>query len=128
MHLVWVYPDELELGGRGYSMTACASCCRRAEFGWVAADALMPLPGDLLCYVKDGNTWRIAGFFGGLPPASRCANVGAGARLRRRTNVAPIPGTISAYTCVLDARLQHEVLRFADPPAGRSLQRATPPW
>ena len=49
-------------------MTTCASCCRRDEFGFVASDALLPLPGDLLCYAKDGNTWRIAGFFGGLPP------------------------------------------------------------
>ena len=39
------------------------------QFGFVASDALLPLPGDLLCYAKDGNAWRIAGFFGGMPPA-----------------------------------------------------------
>ena len=67
MHLVWVYPD-LSPAAAVHTETV-RIVLPSGQFGFVAADALMPLPGDLLCYVKDGNSWRIAGFFGGLPPA-----------------------------------------------------------
>jgi hypothetical protein len=33
--------------------------------GFVAIDALLPLANDQMCYVKDGNAWKIAGFLGG---------------------------------------------------------------
>lgn len=32
--------------------------------GFVSADAIAPLGNDQLCYVKDGNSWKIAGFIG----------------------------------------------------------------
>jgi hypothetical protein len=67
MHLVWVYPDESPAAAVFNDNVRIV--LPSGAFGWVAADALLPLPGDLLCYAKDGNTWRIAGFFGGLPPA-----------------------------------------------------------
>ncbi len=67
MHLVWVYPDESPAAA--VHTDTVRIVLPSGAFGYVAADALLPLPGDLLCYVKDGNTWRIAGFFGGLPPA-----------------------------------------------------------
>jgi hypothetical protein len=67
MHLVWVYPDESPAAA--VHTESVRIVLPSGEFGYVAADALLPLPGDLLCYVKDGNAWRIAGFFGGLPPA-----------------------------------------------------------
>ena len=67
MHLVWVYPDESPAAA--VHTETVRIVLPSGQFGYVAADKLMPLPGDLLCYVKDGNTWRIAGFFGGLPPA-----------------------------------------------------------
>ena len=66
-HLVWVYPD-LSPAAAVYNDTV-RIVLPSGQFGFVAADALVPLPGDLLCYVKDGTSWRIAGFFGGLPPA-----------------------------------------------------------
>ena len=66
MHLVWVHPDESPAAA--VFNDSVRIVLPSGEFGWVAADALVPLPGDLLCYVKDGNTWRIAGFLGGLPP------------------------------------------------------------
>jgi hypothetical protein len=66
MHLVWVYPDESPAAA--VFNDSVRIVLPSGAFGWVAADALVPLPGDLLCYAKDGNTWRIAGFFGGLPP------------------------------------------------------------
>jgi hypothetical protein len=67
MHLVWVYPDESPAAA--VHTETVRIVLPSGEFGYVAADSLMPLPGDLLCYVKDGNAWRIAGFVGGLPPA-----------------------------------------------------------
>jgi hypothetical protein len=67
MHLVWVYPDLSPAAA--VHTDSVRIVLPSGAFGYVAADALMPLPGDLLCYVKDGNAWRIAGFFGGLPPA-----------------------------------------------------------
>lgn len=66
MHLVWVYPDESPAAA--VHTETVRIVLPSGQFGFVAADALMPLPGDLLCYVKDGGNWRIAGFFGGLPP------------------------------------------------------------
>lgn len=35
------------------------------KIGFVPADALSPLGGDQMCYVKDASGWRIAGFIGG---------------------------------------------------------------
>jgi hypothetical protein len=66
MHLVWVHPDESPAAA--VFNDSVRIVLPSGEFGWVAADALMPLPGDLLCYVKEGDSWRIAGFLGGLPP------------------------------------------------------------
>ncbi|MBX9777597.1 MAG: hypothetical protein K2Y71_24725 [Xanthobacteraceae bacterium] len=65
MHLVWVYPDESPAAA--VFNDSVRIVLPSGAFGWVAAEALMPLPGDLLCYVKDGNSWRIAGFLGGMP-------------------------------------------------------------
>ena len=67
MHLVWVHPDESPAAA--VHTETVRIVLPSGQFGFVASDSLMPLPGDLLCYVKDGNAWRIAGFFGGLPPA-----------------------------------------------------------
>jgi hypothetical protein len=36
--------------------------------GFVDAQALAPLGGDQMCYAKDGNGWKIAGYFGGAAP------------------------------------------------------------
>jgi hypothetical protein len=66
MHLVWVHPDESPAAA--VFNESVRIVLPSGEFGWVAADALIPLPGDLLCYVKEGDRWRIAGFLGGLPP------------------------------------------------------------
>ena len=30
--------------------------------GYVAGDQLLPLGNEQLCYVKEGNAWKIAGF------------------------------------------------------------------
>jgi hypothetical protein len=33
--------------------------------GFVAQDALAPLAGDQMCYIKDASGWKITGYFGG---------------------------------------------------------------
>jgi hypothetical protein len=67
MHLVWIYPDESPAGVVNAEVVRIV--LPSGKFGYVAADAVVPLPGDLLCYVKEGNDWKIAGYIGGLPPA-----------------------------------------------------------
>jgi hypothetical protein len=32
----------------------------------VPTDSILPLATDQLCYVKEGNAWKIAGVFGGF--------------------------------------------------------------
>jgi hypothetical protein len=34
--------------------------------GFIAMDAIAPLGGDEMCYVKDAGGWKIAGYFGGV--------------------------------------------------------------
>jgi hypothetical protein len=68
MHLVWVHPDDSPAAA--VHTETVRIVLPSGEFGYVAAEALLPLPGDLLCYIKDGNAWRLAGFIGGLPPAN----------------------------------------------------------
>ena len=66
MHLVWIYPDESPAGAVNTEVVRIV--LPSGKFGYVAADALIPLPGDVLCYVKEGNAWKLAGFIGGLSP------------------------------------------------------------
>jgi hypothetical protein len=66
MHLVWVHPDTSPAAA--VHTETVRIVLPSGQFGFVASDALLPLPNDLLCYAKNGNTWQIAGFFGGLPP------------------------------------------------------------
>jgi hypothetical protein len=37
------------------------------KVGYVPIDALLPIGGEQLCYIKDGGAWKIAGFLGGEP-------------------------------------------------------------
>src|SRR5262245_38633580 len=67
MHLIWVHPDDSPAAA--VYTDSVRVVLPSGQFGYVAADALVPLPADLMCYVKVGNTWRIASYFGGLPPA-----------------------------------------------------------
>ena len=36
------------------------------KVGYVPADSISPLTSDQICYVKDGNSWKIAGYIGGF--------------------------------------------------------------
>jgi hypothetical protein len=35
------------------------------KVGYVAIDSIKPVVSDQMCYVKDGNSWKIAGYLGG---------------------------------------------------------------
>jgi hypothetical protein len=35
------------------------------NIGFVPVGSVLPLPGEQLCYVKEAESWKIAGFFGG---------------------------------------------------------------
>jgi hypothetical protein len=37
------------------------------KVGFVPIDTVLPLGGEQLCYIKEGNSWKIAGFIGGEP-------------------------------------------------------------
>ena len=37
------------------------------NLGYAPAGSVLPLPGEQLCYLKDADGWKIAGFFGGEP-------------------------------------------------------------
>jgi hypothetical protein len=67
MHLIWIYPDDSPAGA--VNAETVRIVLPSGKFGYVSADALLPLPGDLLCYAKDGDAWTIAGYFGGLAPS-----------------------------------------------------------
>jgi hypothetical protein len=38
------------------------------KIGYVAADSLAPVGNDQICYVKDGNGWKVGGYVGGGEP------------------------------------------------------------
>ncbi len=38
-----------------------------AKVGYASADAVLPIGGEQLCYVREENGWKIAGFMGGEP-------------------------------------------------------------
>lgn len=35
------------------------------KVGYAPADAILPIGGEQLCYIKEGGAWKIAGFYGG---------------------------------------------------------------
>jgi hypothetical protein len=37
------------------------------KVGYVPIDAILPIGGEQLCYIKEASGWKIAGFLGGEP-------------------------------------------------------------
>ncbi len=56
---VWVAMDESQT-----SETMLRIVTPSGQFGFVAADAIAPLGGNQLCYVKEGGGWKILGVIG----------------------------------------------------------------
>jgi hypothetical protein len=64
LYLVRVLPDDAsgtDSGDFHKVMTPSG------KVGFVASDALRDISEEQLCYLKEGNAWKIAGFFGGEP-------------------------------------------------------------
>lgn len=62
--LVRVYEDPSAGGGdQGGDFTRVVA--PSGKVGFISSDALKALMGDQLCYAKDGNAWKIAGYIGG---------------------------------------------------------------
>jgi hypothetical protein len=62
MHLVRVIEDESAANAQPPMLKVVAPS---GKTGFVPADAISPLGGDSICYVKEGGAWKIVGFIGG---------------------------------------------------------------
>jgi hypothetical protein len=62
MHFVRVMDDA---GSANAQTPMLKIMAPSGKTGFVPADAISPLGGDMICYVKEGGAWRIAGFVGG---------------------------------------------------------------
>jgi hypothetical protein len=61
LHLVRVYPEDSPASavqGPDFVRIVLPS----GKVGYVAGDQLLPLGNEQMCYVKEGNAWKIAGF------------------------------------------------------------------
>jgi len=65
LHLVRVYPDDSPAAA--VNADSLRIVAPSGKVGYVPADAILPLASDHLCYIKEGNAWRIAGVLGGAP-------------------------------------------------------------
>ena len=63
LHLVRVYPDDSPAGAVNADVLRIVT--PSGKIGFVPGEAILPLASDHLCYVKEGNAWKIAGVLGG---------------------------------------------------------------
>lgn len=59
-HLVRVMPED-----KPVSPTQIRIVMPDGKTGYVSTDAIAPIGGDRLCYVKEGGAWKIGGYMGG---------------------------------------------------------------
>jgi hypothetical protein len=67
MNLVRVLPDS-GAGADPHAPLMLHVAAPSGKAGFIDAQALAPLGGDQMCYAKDGNGWKIAGYLGGAAP------------------------------------------------------------
>ena len=63
MHLVRVYPDDTPAGAVNADTLRIVT--PSGKVGYVLAEGILPLASDHMCYIKEGNAWKIAGVLGG---------------------------------------------------------------
>jgi hypothetical protein len=63
LHLVRVLPDDSP--GNAVTMAFLKVMTPAGKTGFVPSDTVLPLVGEQMCYVKEGNAWKIAGYVGG---------------------------------------------------------------
>jgi hypothetical protein len=66
LYLVRVYPDDTPSGAVHSEIIRIVA--PSGKVGFVQIELLLPLVTDQLCYVKEGNAWKIAGAIGGVAP------------------------------------------------------------
>ncbi|MEA2906032.1 MAG: hypothetical protein QOI12_3419 [Alphaproteobacteria bacterium] len=63
LHLVRAYPDDSPASAVHGDMIRIVT--PSGKLGFISLDLLSPLVSEQLCYVKEGNAWKIAGVIGG---------------------------------------------------------------
>jgi hypothetical protein len=64
--LIRVMPDESQSAPPGGGPAPMMKIVTPAgKVGYVAADAIMPIGSDQVCYIKDASGWKITGYIGG---------------------------------------------------------------
>lgn len=64
LHFIRILPDENGAPPAGNQIPLVKVVAPSGKTGFVSADAIAPLGNDQLCYVKDAEGWKIAGFVG----------------------------------------------------------------
>jgi hypothetical protein len=65
MHFVHVLTDGEFLPQSGNGAQPLRVATPSGKVGFVSAEAIAPLGGDQLCYIKEGDAWKIVGYVGG---------------------------------------------------------------
>jgi hypothetical protein len=65
LHLVRVLADDSP--ANAVLATSLKVATPSGKVGYVPVEALLPIGGEQLCYLKDASGWKIAGFLGGEP-------------------------------------------------------------
>jgi hypothetical protein len=63
LHLVRVLPDDSPANAVTVSFVKVMT--PSGKTGFVPIDSVLPLVGEQMCYIKEGNAWKIAGYVGG---------------------------------------------------------------
>ncbi len=65
LYLVRILPDDSP--ANAVLATFTKVMMPSGKVGYVPIDAILPIGGEQLCYIKDAGGWKIAGFLGGEP-------------------------------------------------------------
>ena len=63
LHLVRVLPDDSPANAVTVSFVKVMTPTGKS--GFVPINSVLPLVGEQMCYIKEGNAWKIAGYVGG---------------------------------------------------------------
>jgi hypothetical protein len=67
LHLIRAYPDDSPAAAVHTEVLRIVT--PSGKLGYIPQETLLPLASDQVCYVKEGNAWKITGVLGGMIPA-----------------------------------------------------------
>lgn len=67
MHLIRILPDQDTQPSAQNQVPLVKVVPPSGKVGYISADVLSPLGNDQVCYVKDGQAWKITGYVGAGP-------------------------------------------------------------